>query len=1081
MATIKPIENRSVHRIQSGQVIVDLCSVVKELVENSLDAGATSIEIRFKSNGLDSIEIQDNGTGISSDNYETIALRHYTSKLSCYEDIGSLKTFGFRGEALSSLCVLSRLSITTAQVNEAPKGVKLDFESSGKLRSTSTVASPKGTTVAVENLFYNLPVRRRELEKNIKREYGKALGVLQAYACISNDVKFAVSNVVVKGKKATVFATKSNPTTRDNIANIFGAKVLQALVDMDLSFDLDRKSPGGPNIQGLARYETGNQQVRVLGHVSRPILGEGRQTTDRQMFFVNSRPCGLPQVARIFNDVYKSYNISQSPFIFANIILDTDAYDVNVSPDKRTILLHDQAALLESLRISLTDLFEKQDQTIPQRTLSRPSSHGYPIIFSESLQARSAEEVDDETDHGPIQTFNPETERPEQSLHVTDELSSKQPTKIMADYTCEETQKRTNTGREDSASTEQTTQTPLSGDKYKLIKSPEEAQAEYQPNGQEGTQRPPESRTRRSVLRVQNIDNKFANQQGSIDQDSQGLSSDSEEAHGESSPKRHGQVANPSRGTLQNAFKQMRPRRISPQLATITIGSRTTTTLLPPFATRQRATSDSTPAQEDAGSCAANDPEQHFSSSMNAFTLFRNEVEKSNSIQRFADDPSIDGDQQSQSSNEVEHSSESEEYANDSFNEEEKKAEEDARVSKLIQQAEEQATDPSSGSINRATRILQGYWQKGSTTELLQIVQQSMQDIEAYIRTIHSALDMSDKSIDMDVRPRLIDEQTAEDRLSLTVSKSDFQKMSIIGQFNLGFILAVRARQSTNQEDELFIIDQHASDEKFNFERLQATTTVRNQWLVRAKPLDLTAVEEETIIENEDALVKNGFLVEIDQSGDLPVGQRCRLLSLPISREVTFGINDLEELIALLAESPRSSASAHVPRPSKVRRMFAMRACRSSVMIGRTLQKRQMETLVRHMGEIDQPWNCPHGRPTMRHIMGLRAWQEWKEGDGVQGLEESDAGEEPIDWRRWLDLRTAEDVETEGDVNDDVDEESEMVESGSGEEEEDDMEEDDRPIDHSTGVRSHFHEKENGDGPQEAVPRLSLGERFSFS
>lgn len=405
-------------------------------------------------------------------------------------------------------------------------------------------------------------------------------------------------------------------------------------------------------------------------------------------------------------------------------------------------------------------------------------------------------------------------------------------------------------------------------------------------------------------------------------------------------------------------------------------------------------------------------------------------------------------------------------------------------MSELIQHAEEQTTNSSNGTINHATRMLQGGRRKDSTTGLLQTVQQSMQDIEAYVRTVQTTLDMSDESINMDTTPRPTEEQTAEDRLSLTVSKSDFQKMSIIGQFNLGFILAFRARQSTNQEDELFIIDQHASDEKFNFERLQVTTTVRNQRLVRAKTLDLTAVEEETIIENEDALVKNGFLVEVDQSGDSPVGQRCRLLSLPISREVTFGINDLEELIALLAESPHSSASVHVPRPSKVRRMFAMRACRSSVMIGRTLQKRQMETLVKHMGEIDQPWNCPHGRPTMRHIMGLRAWQGWKEGDGVQGLEESDGREEPIDWCRWLGSLTTEDAETEGDIDENLDEEPETAEQGSAQEEEDgdvdDMEEDDRPVDGSTGVRRHFHE-ENRDGPQEVAARLNLGERFSYS
>lgn len=110
-----------------------------------------------------------------------------------------MDTFGFRGEALSSLCALSKLSIVTARDGEAPKGTKLEFESSGKLKSTSVAACPKGTTVAVEGLFQTLPVRRRELEKNIKREYGKVVGVLNAYACVSTGVRVSVSNQPAKG------------------------------------------------------------------------------------------------------------------------------------------------------------------------------------------------------------------------------------------------------------------------------------------------------------------------------------------------------------------------------------------------------------------------------------------------------------------------------------------------------------------------------------------------------------------------------------------------------------------------------------------------------------------------------------------------------------------------------------------------------------------------------------------------------------------------------------------------------------------------------------------------------------------
>ena len=143
--------------------------------------------------------MQDNGSGIAPEDYGTIALKHYTSKLSTYDDLSSLQTFGFRGEALSSLCALSKFHIITARAPDGPKGTKLEFEQSGKLKSTSVVAARQGTTVVVETLFHNLPVRRKELEKNVKREYSKVLEMLQAYACISTGVKFTVSNHVPKG------------------------------------------------------------------------------------------------------------------------------------------------------------------------------------------------------------------------------------------------------------------------------------------------------------------------------------------------------------------------------------------------------------------------------------------------------------------------------------------------------------------------------------------------------------------------------------------------------------------------------------------------------------------------------------------------------------------------------------------------------------------------------------------------------------------------------------------------------------------------------------------------------------------
>ncbi|KAG5952642.1 hypothetical protein E4U58_000681 [Claviceps cyperi] len=220
----------------------------------------------------------------------------------------------------------------------------------------------------------------------------------------------------------------------------------------------------------------------------------------------------------------------------------------------------------------------------------------------------------------------------------------------------------------------------------------------------------------------------------------------------------------------------------------------------------------------------------------------------------------------------------------------------------------------------------------------------------------------------------------AESKLSLMISKNDFANMRVVGQFNLGFIIALRPRSTSifqianDSQDELLIVDQHASDEKFNFEKLQANTVVQSQRLVHPKTLALTALEEEIVLQNVRALEANGFQVQVDVTGTAPVGSRCQLLALPLSRESTFTVKDLEDLISLLADEP--VGSNYIPRPSAVRKMLAMRACRSSIMIGKALTTNQMSTIIRHLGELDKPWNCPHGRPTMRHLCRIQALPE---------------------------------------------------------------------------------------------------------
>ncbi|KAJ7052568.1 hypothetical protein C8F01DRAFT_998099 [Mycena amicta] len=237
------------------------------------------------------------------------------------------------------------------------------------------------------------------------------------------------------------------------------------------------------------------------------------------------------------------------------------------------------------------------------------------------------------------------------------------------------------------------------------------------------------------------------------------------------------------------------------------------------------------------------------------------------------------------------------------------------------------------------------------------------------------------------VAPSMPDVDVAAQALSRTISKSDFASMDIVGQFNLGFIVVrrrVAAASITESDsgmamDDLFIVDQHAADEKYNFETLQQTTSIKSQKLFRPQPLELTASDELLALEKIEVLRQNGFEVEVqteagvigvedDEILEMPATTpRLALTAQPVSKGTVFDMKDLEELIHRMRDAPAGT----IPRCTKARAMFASRACRKSVMIGMPLTKGQMTAVVRHMGTMDQPWNCPHGRPTMRHLADI--------------------------------------------------------------------------------------------------------------
>lgn len=712
-------------------------------------------------------------------------------------------------------------------------------------------------------------------------------------------------------------------------------------------------------------------------------------------------------------------------------------------------------------------MFENQDQTVPQsqRPIQKLSSFK-PL----SVRQESSEASDTSVPKHPNFPQNSASNEADASEGEDTPSARDEPTRgnsvasLIENFVGRDSRERVSKAAHAVVSEEKPK--TLSKDKQKLIKKlGKENRSLCQPNEYKDARDLAESDVMLNGVAkpVEDFNQRIAEQQpghagesdGSFAQESQ-----------EDEPVEKELPTNLPEGVLQNAFDRMRPRRNPPEVATITIGPKTTTSVLGASSLSKRGRTDSIPRTPIRSKAPADDPaRQKFSSSMRSFAAPGSQLlktvgkpqSKSRASINYFEDASDDevsanaldansarsgevGEQEQAASPlrtdddaEIEQegspaldAESDEEY----LDEESKKSREEARVAGLIRHAEEQSAIPSQDKKRRAHLILKGTGQKDSTASLVQVINVSVQRIEEQLSILESALQSSLKATQLP-KPKptaSTDDASPEERLSLTVSKEDFAYMRITGQFNLGFILATRANS------DLFIIDQHASDEKHNFERLQATTVVQNQRLVHPRPLHLTAIEEEVVFENNDVLLKNGFLIDIDTSGESTVGQRCKLLSLPMSREVTFDVTDLEELIALLADTPTSSSAsnAHVPRPGKVRRMFAMRACRSSIMIGKTLTLKQMGTLVRKMGDIEKPWNCPHGRPTMRHVCGLGGWRGWEEGDGVVGMEEEGFG---VDWRGWVQGKR----EEEADVADENQEKD--MEAQSDEAEGEDVEE----------------------------------------
>lgn len=802
--TVKAIDRRSVHQICSGQVVVTLSTALKELVENSLDAGATNIEIRLKNFGADSVEVIDNGSGVLPENFQALALKHHTSKLNVFSDLVGVETFGFRGEALSSLCALSDLSITTCHLSKSI-GTRIEYNHDGQITKQNATARVPGTTVTLYNLFSTLPVRHKEFLRNLKREYAKLVQVLQSYCVISTGVRFSCHTQSEKGKKNLVLSTNGNAEMRENISNVFGPKQLQTVVEFkQVSPKQEDCEEQGLDIAGIDE----DPIFCLTGYVSRGDHGAGRSTTDRQFIFINKRPCDLPKVIRLVNEVYHGFNRNQYPFVALNISLNKELVDVNVTPDKRQVFLQQEKVLLATIKSSLKSMFD-------------PGTSSYQLNEKPLTQIKLG--FSKLKDEGDKSAFSKSIKERLLLANATTVCKEKKRTSIL-NYT----------DTKQNSDVDTPAKTPLI-DGTNDLKFEVEQHSNCLKKDDENEEYTKASRSVREETTI--IENVEVGETDRCEVEELQDCNENDETNAIS------EAGDSFQGRLKIDSK---------------CGTKSTGELKRKFETHT----------EDGS------PEGSTHTTHKKIRL---------------DDDCVKG----------------------------------------------------MDTTNRKNITVKFDWQKLGTIE---------KNRERSEQTSNNA-----RSFRATIAPE--NNQSAEEELGRHITKEMFGEMEIIGQFNQGFIIS-------KLKNDLFIIDQHASDEKYNFEDQQKNTVIKSQRLICPQALDLTAVNESILLENIEVFRKNGFDFHVDE--EAAVTERVKLVSSPVSKNWSFGKPDIDELIFMLSDNPGVSY-----RPSNVQKMFASRACRMSIMVGTSLNRAQMTRIVNHMGEMEHPWNCPHGRPTMRHLINL--------------------------------------------------------------------------------------------------------------
>lgn len=392
--SIQVLDQETINKIAAGEVIERPSSVVKELVENAIDAGATAVTIEIKDGGISFIRITDNGSGISKDDIPMAFLRHSTSKIKSIEDLMNVSSLGFRGEALSSIAAVSQVELITKTADDFT-GSRYVIEGGNEI-SLEEVGAPDGTTFIVRNLFYNTPVRRKFL-KTAATEAGYVNALIEHLSLSHPDISFRFIN-----NNQNKLHTSGNMNLKDIIYGVYGRDITSNLME----------------ISGKT------QDVEIKGFIGKPVICRGNRGYEN--YYINGRYIKSSIITKAIEEAYKGYIMPHNyPFTAIHFKINPSIMDVNVHPTKMELRFSKNEFVYRFVLETVKECLANRELAARVK-LPDPVKQQQFTKSPENIKQAEKSYVQENTDSKPYQA--PRIEPPRESFYNSTESSVKQKT-----------------------------------------------------------------------------------------------------------------------------------------------------------------------------------------------------------------------------------------------------------------------------------------------------------------------------------------------------------------------------------------------------------------------------------------------------------------------------------------------------------------------------------------------------------------------------------------------------------------------------------------------------------------------------